>query len=104
MCRFSEWRIVEPNGTAGSLLLAWEEGLEVEIVSVESFFIAAKVKDDVLASSWGLIGVYLSYSDQERLMQFSELSLLVQCHSQPSRESRSLGLITGRGWSISWKD
>ncbi|XP_072080979.1 uncharacterized protein [Arachis hypogaea] len=77
-CRFESWRIVSLIGVAGGLVLAWKEGVEVQIVSKKEYYIAVTVKDLSNGLNWGLIGVYLNTNEQVRAGQFQELSATIQ--------------------------
>ncbi|XP_072054478.1 uncharacterized protein [Arachis hypogaea] len=78
VCRFESWRIVSPIGVAGGLVLAWKEGVKVQIVSEKEYYIAVTVKDLSNRLNWGLIGVYLNTNEQVRAGQFHELSATIQ--------------------------
>ncbi|XP_025702728.1 uncharacterized protein [Arachis hypogaea] len=77
-CGFKDWSLVNPEGTAGGLVIAWKEGLEVTVINSNHFFIAIIVKDKVTNHDWCLLGVHLSTNDQIRSQQFGELSLILQ--------------------------
>ncbi|XP_072090467.1 uncharacterized protein [Arachis hypogaea] len=71
---FNYWFLRDPMGTAGGLTLAWKEGCVVEVFTSNDFFIVARVKDTKKNVDWGMVGVYLSYSDQIRRGQFEEVA------------------------------
>ncbi|XP_025670410.1 uncharacterized protein [Arachis hypogaea] len=76
-CGFSHWHIVNPNGIAGGLVMAWKEGCNIKVTSNSSFYIQAIVKDMANNEKWSIIGVHLSYSEQVRTTQFQEISAIV---------------------------
>ncbi|XP_025703139.1 uncharacterized protein [Arachis hypogaea] len=76
----TRWHIVDPNGRAGGLILAWREGIDVDIMEAEEFYIAAKVKNNCLEDSWLFIGVHLSHNDQLRSVQYNTISTMIQQH------------------------
>ncbi|XP_072074331.1 uncharacterized protein [Arachis hypogaea] len=79
-CGLTMWHIVDPNGRADGLILAWREGIDVDIVEAEEFYIAARVKDNCLGECWLFIGVHLSHNDQLRSVQYNTISTMIQQH------------------------
>ncbi|XP_015964208.1 uncharacterized protein LOC107488025 [Arachis duranensis] len=77
-CGFKDWSLVNPEGTAGGLVIAWKEGLEVTVINSTHFFITVTVKDEVTNHDWCFLGVHLSTNDQIQSQQFVELSLILQ--------------------------
>ncbi|XP_072072055.1 uncharacterized protein [Arachis hypogaea] len=75
---FSNWFIVDPDGVAGGMVLAWREGVTVQVVQSDQFFIAERITDQGLNERWGLIGVHLNTNEQVRSLQFSQLQLVIQ--------------------------
>ncbi|MED6151159.1 hypothetical protein PIB30_079630, partial [Stylosanthes scabra] len=73
-----DWFIVDPNGVAGGLALAWRDGCNVCITNHDSFFIVAMVTEIGSNVSWGVLGVHLSSADHIRMSQYEALQPVIQ--------------------------
>ncbi|XP_072071864.1 uncharacterized protein [Arachis hypogaea] len=77
-CGYNNFHIINPNGVARGLALAWKDCTDVHVLSANEFFIAASVNDPSRNEVWGLLGVHLSYSDSSRASQFADISTIIQ--------------------------